>query len=55
MAGRIISGLAALFLLFDSVTKLMKVAPVLEACARLGFPQNLVVTIGAVLLACVVV
>jgi hypothetical protein len=54
-AGRIISGLAVLFLLFDGVAKVMKVAPVLEACARLGLPQNLVVGIGTVLLACVVV
>jgi hypothetical protein len=54
-AGRIISGLAVLFLVFDGVAKVMKVAPVLEACARLGFPQNLVVGIGTVLLACVVV
>jgi DoxX-like family len=54
-AGRIISGLAVLFLLFDGVAKVMKVAPVLEASARLGFSQNLVVGIGTVLLACVVV
>jgi hypothetical protein len=54
-AGRIITGLAASFLLFDSVAKLLRVAPVLEACARLGVPQNLVVGIGAILLASVVV
>jgi DoxX-like family len=54
-AGRIISGLAALFLLFDAVAKLMRAAPVLEACDRLGIPQSLVVGIGSVLLACVVV
>jgi DoxX-like family len=54
-AGRIISGLVVLFLLFDSVAKLMRVAPVLEACTRLGIPQNLVIGIGSVLLACVVV
>jgi hypothetical protein len=54
-AGRIISGLAVAFLLFDGGAKLMRVAPVLEACARLGVSQNLVVGIGAILLACVVV
>jgi hypothetical protein len=54
-AGRIISGLVVLFLLFDGVAKLMKAAPVLEACTRLGIPQNLVVGIGTVLLACVAV
>ena len=54
-AGRIISALAILFLLFDAITKLMKVAPVLEACARLGYPASLAVCIGTLLLACVVV
>jgi uncharacterized membrane protein (UPF0182 family) len=53
-AGRIISGLAVAFLLFDSVLKLLRVAPVLDACARLGVPQNLVVGIGAILLVSVV-
>ena len=54
-AGRIISALAILFLLFDAITKLMKVAPVLEASARLGYPASLAVGIGSLLLACVVV
>ena len=54
-AGRIISALVVLFLIFDGVTKVMKVAPVMEASARLGFPANLIVGIGTVLLACVVV
>jgi hypothetical protein len=54
-AGRIISALAILFLLFDAITKLMKVAPVLEASARLGYPASLTVGIGSLLLACVVV
>jgi hypothetical protein len=54
-AGRIISALAILFLLFDAIAKLMKVAPVLEASARLGLPANLIVGIGSLLLACVVV
>src|SRR5260370_34264537 len=54
-AGRIISALAILFLLFDAIAKLMKVAPVLEASARLGYPASLVVGIGSLLLACVAV
>jgi DoxX-like family len=54
-AGRIISALAILFLLFDAITKMMKVAPVLEASARLGLPAILIVDIGSLLLACVVV
>jgi uncharacterized membrane protein (UPF0182 family) len=53
--GRVISGLVVLFLLFDGVTKVMKVAPVLQASARLGFPVSLIVAIGAVLLICTVI
>jgi DoxX-like family len=50
--GRIISALVVLFLIFDGVTKVMKVNAVMEATARLGFPANLIVGIGVVLLAC---
>ena len=51
-AGRIISAVVVLFLVFDGVTKVMKVAPVMEASKRLGFPANLIVAIGTVLLSC---
>jgi hypothetical protein len=54
-AGRIISALVVLFLVFDGVTKVMKVAAVMEASARLGFNANLIVAIGVVLLACTAV
>jgi hypothetical protein len=54
-AGRIISALAILFLLFDAIAKLMKVAPVLEASARLGLPAYLIVGIGSLLFVCVVI
>jgi hypothetical protein len=43
-----------LFLLLDGVMKLIKPAPVVEACARLGLPDSLIVSIGIVLLACTV-
>lgn len=51
-AGWMVSGLVILFLAFDGVTKVLKVAPVLEACERLGMTANTVLGIGAVLLAC---
>lgn len=41
--GRIASGLAALFLLFDGVTKLFKPSFVVEATVRLGFPESAIV------------
>jgi hypothetical protein len=50
LAGRIMAGLAVLFLLFDSVTKLMKIRPVLEAFTELGYPDSLARGIGALLL-----
>jgi len=53
-AGRIISTLVVLFLLFDAVAKLMKIAPVLQAFTQLGFSTNLAIPIGAVLLACTI-
>ncbi|MDB5300802.1 MAG: hypothetical protein JWO87_2465 [Phycisphaerales bacterium] len=51
-AGWIITGLVMLFLAFDGVTKIIKVAPVVEASERLGVPQHTLVGIGVVLLAC---
>ncbi|MGH9680875.1 MAG: DoxX family protein, partial [Candidatus Acidiferrales bacterium] len=43
------------FLLFDGVTKVMKVPAVMAASARIGFPTNLIVGIGMTLLACTAV
>jgi DoxX-like family len=50
--GRIISGVVVLFLLFDSITKVMKVRAVIEASAQLGYPANTIFTIGIILLVC---
>ena len=50
--GRALSGLVVLFLVFDGGTKVLEVAPVLEACERLGLTTSTVVGIGALLLAC---
>jgi len=51
-AGRMISGLAALFLLWDGVMKLLKPAAVLKATRDLGYPESDIVGIGILLLAC---
>jgi hypothetical protein len=53
-AGRIISGLTALFLLFDGVLKLVKPAPVVEGTVRLGYPESVILSLGIVLLVCTV-
>jgi hypothetical protein len=51
---RIISAVLVLFLLFDSITKVMKVRAVMEASAQLGYPANTIFTIGIILLVCTV-
>jgi hypothetical protein len=53
-AGRILSGLAVAFLLFDASGKLLRVAPVVEGTAQLGYPESAIVPIGVLLLVGVV-
>lgn len=53
-AGRIISGLPAMFLLMDGIMKLVKPAPVVEATVKLGYSENVIVPLGVVLLVCTV-
>jgi DoxX-like family len=54
LAGRIISALSALFLLFDAIIKVLRAAPAVEGTVRLGYPVAVVVPIGVTLLLCVV-
>jgi hypothetical protein len=51
--GRIMSGLAVAFLIFDSAGKLAAVQPVIEATKELGYSRDIVFTLGVTLLACV--
>ncbi len=53
--GRVLSALAVIFLAFDSISKLLKVQPVLDATAQLGYPQSSIIPIGLLLLACTLV
>ena len=55
LAGRIVSGLAAIFIAIDGVMKLATPEPVVEAMAELGYPDRLSVGIGILLLACLAV
>jgi hypothetical protein len=50
--GRIIGALAVLFLLFDGITKAIKVKAVLEVSDQLGYPVSAIVGIGITLLVC---
>ncbi len=52
LTGWILTGLVALFLAFDGAAKLIRVAAVVEATAKLGLPPDTVLGIGLVLLAC---
>jgi hypothetical protein len=52
--GRALTGLVTLFLLFDSVTKLLRLRMVVDATAQMGFPASTVPIIGATLLGCLI-
>jgi hypothetical protein len=43
---RIMSGLIILFMLFDSILKLIKPAPVVEGTVTLGFAEHHIIVIG---------
>lgn len=53
--GRILTGLAGLFLILDGAGKLIKPKPVVEGTVRLGYAESLLVPIGIVLLICTIV
>jgi DoxX-like family len=46
--GRIVSRIVGLFMIFDSVTKLVKSGQVGEATQRIGFPDSTIIGVGAV-------
>jgi len=54
-AGWIISGLVAAFLFLDAAIKFIKPPQVVEAFVRSGWPIDLSVVVGAILLICTVV
>ena len=53
-AGWTMSGLVVLFLLLDGASKLMLIAPVVEATTQIGYPVNLVRPIGIIGLVCAI-
>src|SRR5262247_413206 len=54
-AGRILSGLAVVFLLFDAAIKVLRVPAAVEGTTQLGYPEAAVFTIGLMELVCLVV
>jgi len=47
-----LSGIAVLFLLFDSVIKVLQVGPVQASLTELGYPVTLAFTLGVIELSC---
>lgn len=54
-SGMTVSLLAILFLIFDSVIKVLTMAPAVEATTQLGYGTELVMGIGILELACLVI
>lgn len=52
LTGRILSGIAVLFLLVDGVAKLLQVQPVIDGTLQLGYPRDIVFSLGIILLSC---
>lgn len=53
-AGRILSALAALFLLLDGLGKVMKPPAVVAGTVRLGYSERVIVGLGVLLLVCTI-
>ena len=53
-AGRIVGGLPSLFMLVDGAMKLAKPAVVVDATVKLGYPEAVIVPIGALLIICTI-
>jgi DoxX-like family len=54
-AGRTISALPVLLLVFSAVMKLMKPAPVVQGFARYGYPESQILVMGILELSCSVI
>jgi hypothetical protein len=55
LAGRILSGLAVLFLLFDAGIKLLRLPVAVQGTIQIGYPASVVFPLGVVLLTCLIV
>jgi len=54
-AGRVLTALPALLLLFSGAIKLMKPAEVVEEFTRLGYPESIIIGIGVLEIVCTLV
>lgn len=54
-AGRVLSGLAILFLTFDATMKVLRLTPAVEGTTQLGYPASVILPLGLIQVACLVV
>jgi len=52
-AGRILSAVPVLFLIFDGAIKMANLQPVIDSSVQLGLPISLAPSLGMLLLACI--
>jgi hypothetical protein len=52
--GRILTGVAVLFLTFDTVLKVLQLGPAVEGTTSLGFSADAILTLGVIELVCLV-
>lgn len=52
--GRVLSGVAVLFLTFDAVLKLLRLPMAVEGTSQLGYPAGVVLPLGLVQVVCLV-
>jgi hypothetical protein len=52
--GRVLSALPALFLLFDGIIHIMRIPPVVEGFAKLGYPIGVAVPLGIIEVVCTI-
>ena len=53
--GRVLSGLAVLFLTFDAAMKVFMMAPAIQGTTQLGYPASAILPIGLIQIACLIV
>ena len=54
IAGYVLTAFVALFLTFDTVMKVLQLAPAMQGTTELGYPASAVLVIGVIELACLV-
>ena len=52
--GRVVSGIAVLFLLFDAIGKLLRPVAVLEGTTQLGWPVSVILPLGIIQMICLI-